>query len=123
MNVSTYETDERSLKPKRTSSSSSSSALLPQEKYTFCDKNKKYKSKKAENLRTYNLKQVKDKIEPYAKDKADHHIIALTLTHDLTAAEDKYHPSCYASFTRLKKTPACHQRAVENVKKRMTTNA
>ena len=123
MNISTYETDERSLKPKRTSSSSSSSALLPQDKCIFCDKNKKYKSKKAENLRTYNLKQVKNKIEQYAKDKADHRIIALTLRHDLTAAEAKYHPSCYATFTRLKKTPVCHQRAVENVKKRMTTNA
>ena len=93
-NISTYETDERSLKPKRTSSSSSSSTLLPQGKCIFCDKNKKYKSKKAENLRTCDLKQVKKKIEQCAKDKADHRIIALTSTHDLIAAEAKYHPLC-----------------------------
>ena len=102
-NISTYETDERSLKPKRTSSSSSSSTLLPQDKCIFCDKTKKYISKKAENLRTCDLKQVKEKIEQCAKDKADHRIIALTSTHDLIAAEAKYHPSCYANFTRPKK--------------------
>ena len=103
-NISIYETNERSLKPKRTSSSSSSSTLLPQDKCIFCDKTKKYKSKKAENLRTCDLKQVKEKIEQCAKDKADHHIIALSSTHDLIAAKAKYHPLCYANFPRPKKT-------------------
>ena len=65
---------------------------------------KKYKSKKAENLRTCDLKQVKEKIEQCAKDKTDHCIIVLTSTHDLIAAEAKYHPSCYTNFTRPKKT-------------------
>ena len=104
-NILTYETDERSLKPKRTSSSSSSSTLLPQYKCIciFCDTTKKYGSKKAENLRTCDLKQVKEKIEQCAKDKADHRIIALTPKHDLIAAEATYH-SCYANFTRPKKT-------------------
>ena len=73
-NISTYETDERSPKPKRTSSSSSSSTLLPQ-------------GKKAENLRTCDLKQVKEKIEQCAKDKADQCIIALRSTHDFIAAK------------------------------------
>ena len=97
------ETNERSLKPKCTYCFSSSSTLLPREKCIFCDKTKKYKSKKAENLRTYDLKQVKEKIEQCAKDKADHRIIALTPKHDLIAAEATYH-SCYANFTRPKKT-------------------
>ena len=103
-NISTYETDKGSLKPKRTSSSSSSSTLLPQGKCVFCDKTKKYKSKKAENFRTCDLKQVKEKIEQCAKDIADHRIIAITSKHDLIAAEAKYHPSCYTNFTRPKKT-------------------
>ena len=51
-NILTYETDERPLEPKRTSSSSSNSTLLPQDKCIFCDKTKEYKSKKAENLCT-----------------------------------------------------------------------
>ena len=68
-NISTYETDERSLKPKRTSSSSLSSSLLPQGKCIFCDKTKKYKSKKAENLGTCDLKQVKEKIKNALKTK------------------------------------------------------
>ena len=121
-NISTYETDEKSLKHKRTSSSSSSSTLLSQHKCIFCDKTKKYKSNEAENLRTCDLKQVKEKIGQCAKDKGDRHVIAVTSTHDLIAAEAKYHLSCYANFTRLKK-PVCHQRAVESFKKRMTTNA
>ena len=103
-NISTYETDERSLKPKRKFSSSSSSTLLPQDKCICCDKTKKYKSNKVGNLRTCNLNQVKEKIEQCAKDKADHRIIALISTHDLIAAEAKYHPSCYANFTRPKIT-------------------
>ena len=53
--MSTYETDERSLKPKRTFSSSSSSTFLSQDKWIFCNKTKKYKCKKAENLRTCDL--------------------------------------------------------------------
>ena len=103
-NISTYETNERSLKTKCTSSSSSSSTLLPQDKCIFCDKTKKYKSKKAENLRTCDLKQFKEKIEQCGTDKADHHIIALRSTHDPIAAEAKYYPSCYANLTRPKKT-------------------
>ena len=95
-NISTYETDERSLKPKRKFSSSSSNTLLPQDKCIYCDKTKKYKSNKVENPRTCNLNQVKEKIEQCAKDKADHRIIALISTHDLIAAEAKYHSSCYA---------------------------
>ena len=98
------ETNERSLKPKCTYCFSSSSTLLPREKCIFCDKTKKYKSKKAENLRTYDLKQVQEKIEQCAKDKAHHRIIALISTHDLIGAEAKYHPSCYANFTRPNKT-------------------
>ena len=46
MNVSTYETDERSLKPKRTSSSSSSSALLPQENVYFVIRTRKTKARR-----------------------------------------------------------------------------
>ena len=88
-NIVTYETDERSLKTKRTFSSSSSSTLLPQDKCIFCDKTKKYKSKKAENHRTCDFKQVKEKIEQRDKDKADYRIIVLTSTHDLIAAEAK----------------------------------
>ena len=37
------------------------------------------------------------------KDKADHHIKVITSNHNLIASEDKYHPSCYANFIRLKK--------------------
>ena len=47
--------------------------------------------------------QVKEKVEQCVKDKADHHIIALTFTHDLIVAEDKYHPSCYTNLTGQKK--------------------
>ena len=97
-NITTYETDESSLKPKRTSSFSSSSTLLPQDKCIFCNKTKKYKSKKVENLCTWDLKQVKEKIEQCAKVKANHCITVIQSVHDLIAAEGKYHPSCYETL-------------------------
>ena len=97
-NITIYETDESSLKPKRTSSFSSSSTLLPQDKCIFCNKTKKYKSKKVENLCTWDLKQVKEKIEQCAKVKANHCITVIQSVHDLIAAEGKYHPSCYETL-------------------------
>ena len=67
-------------------------------------KPKKYKSKKAENLCTWDFEQVKEKIEQCTKDKADHRIKVITSMHNFIASEDKYHPSCYTNFIRPNKT-------------------
>ena len=96
-----YDTDESS-KPKRSSSSSSSGILLP-DVCIFCDKILKYKSRKSERLRKCEVKQVREKLEQCAKEKSDYRIISLVSTHDLVAAEAKYHPSCYTNYTRPKK--------------------
>ena len=96
-----YDTDESS-KPKRSSSSSSSGILLP-DVCIFCDKTLKYKSRKSEPLRKCEVKQVREKLEQCAKEKSDYRIISLVSTHDLVAAEAKYHPSCYTDYTRPKK--------------------
>ena len=96
-----YDTDESS-KPKRSSSSSSSGILLP-DVCRFCDKTLKYKSRKSQPLRKCEVKQIREKLEQYAKEKSDYCIISLVSTHNLVAAEAKYHPSCYADSTRPKK--------------------
>ena len=96
-----YDTDESS-KPKRSSSSSSSGILLP---YVclFCDKTLKYESRKSEPLTKCEVKQVREKLEQCAKEQSDYRIISLVSTHDLVAAEAKYHPNCYTDYTRPKK--------------------
>ena len=63
----------------------------------------KYKSRKSEPLRKCEVKQVREKLEQCAKEKSDYRIISLVPTHDLVAAEAKYHPSCYTDYTRPKK--------------------
>ena len=95
------DTDESS-KPKRSSSSSSSGILLP-DVCIFCDKILKYKSRKSERLRKCEVKQVREKLEQCAKEKSDYRVISLASTHDLVAAEAKYHPICYTDYTRSKK--------------------
>ena len=96
-----YDTDESS-KPKRSSSSSSSGILLPDVRI-FCYKTLKYKSRKSEPLRKCEVKQVTEILEQCAKEKSDYRIISLLSTHDLVAAEAKYHPNFYTDYTRPKK--------------------
>ena len=95
-----FETDEN--KPKRSSSSSSNSTLLPN-LYIFCGKDVKYKKRKPEQLRRCGAKQIRETLEKCAKEKNDYRITSVVSTNDIVAAEAKYHPSCYAHHTRPKK--------------------
>ena len=63
----------------------------------------KYKSRKSEPLRKCEVKEVRETLEQCAKEKSDYRIISPAPTHDLVAAEAKYHPSCYTDYTRPKK--------------------
>ena len=88
-------------KPKRNSSSSSTSSLLP-ELCIFCSLDIKYKQRKPEYLRKCQVKQVRETLEKYAKEKNDFNMISLLSTNDIIAAEAQYHPSCYQDYTRPK---------------------
>ena len=89
-------------KPKRNSSSSSTSSLLPEICCIFCCLDIKYKQRKPEYLRKCQVKQVKETLEKYAKEKNDFNMISLLSTNDIIAAEAQYHPSCYQDYTRPK---------------------
>ena len=86
-------------KPKRNSSSSSTSLLLPK-KCIFCSFDIKYKHRKPEYLRKCQVKQLRDTLEKHAKEKNDFNMISLVSTNDIIAAEAQYHPSCYQDYTR-----------------------
>ena len=88
-------------KPKRNSSSSSTSSLLP-EICIFCSLDIKYKQRKPEYLRKCQVKQVIQTLEKYAKEKNDFKMISFLSINDIIAAEDQYHPSCYQDYTRRK---------------------
>ena len=88
-------------KPKRNSSSSSTSLLLP-EICIFCSLDIKYKQRKPEYLRKCQVKQVRETLEKYAKEKNDFNMISLLSTNDIIVAEAHYHPSYYQDYTRPK---------------------
>ena len=85
-------------KPKKNSSSSFTSSLLP-EICIFCSLDIKYKQRKPEYLRKCQVKQVRETLEKYAKEKNDLNMISLLSTNDITVAEAHYHPSCYQDYT------------------------
>ena len=108
-------------KPKRNPSSSSTSSLLP-EICIFCSLDIKYKQRKPEYLRKCQVKQVRETLEKYAKEKNDLNMISLLSTNDITVAEAHYHPSCYQDYTRPKNSGkknidcmflSCHVRVSE----------
>ena len=88
-------------KPKKDSSSSFTSSLLP-EICIFCSLDIKYKQRKPEYLRKCQVKQVREILEKYAKEKNDFNMISLLSTNDIIAAEAQYHPSCYQDYARPK---------------------
>ena len=108
-------------KPKKNSSSSFTSSLLP-EIFIFCSLDIKYKQRKPEYLRKCQVKQVRETLEKYAKEKNDLNMISLLSTNDITVAEAHYHPSCYQDYTRPKNSGkknidcmflSCHVRVSE----------
>ena len=62
----------------------------------------KYKQRKPEYLRKCQVKQVREILEKYAKEKNDFNMISLLSTNDIIAAEAQYHPSCYQDYARPK---------------------
>lgn len=94
-----YENEEATPKAKR---SSSSSSLLPN-KCILCNKTAKYKNRKLEALRRCEVIKTGEHLKDCTKEKGDHRVLSFVSTHDLIAAEAKYHPSCYADYTRPKK--------------------
>ena len=96
--------DSEESKPNRVSaiSNSSSSILLP-DKCIFCERGIIYMKRKPEHLRKCEMKQVQGTLEKCAKEKHDFDMISLLSTHDIVAAEAKYHPSCFIACTRPKK--------------------
>ena len=85
-------------KPKRNSSSSSTSLLLP-EICIFCSLDIKHKQRKPEYLRKC---LVKVTLEKYAKEKNDFNTISVLSTNGIIAAEAQYHPSCYQDYPEPK---------------------
>ena len=86
-------------KPKRNSSSPSTSLLLPK-KCIFCSFNIKSKHRKPEYLRKCQVKQLRDICEKHAKEKNDFNMISLLSRNDIIAAKAQYDPSCYQDYTR-----------------------
>ena len=101
--ATSYDTEDSKQKRKGSSTSScSSSALLPN-KCLFCEKVTKYKRfKKPENLRQCHETRVVETIRKSAEEKKDFKINSVLETSDLIAAEAKYHSSCYTGYTRQK---------------------
>ena len=97
-----FETDECTPnKPKINSSSSSTSLLLP-EICIFCSLNITNKQRTREYLRKCQVKQVRETLEKYEKEKNGFNMISLLSTNDIIAAEAQYHPSCCQDYTRPK---------------------
>ena len=101
-----YETEEQTQPKRSSSSSNSSNSILLPDICIFCDKSIKYKNRRPEPFRKCEVKQVREKI--------DYRILSLLSTHDIVAAEAKYHHSCYVDYTRPKKTSKPKENTTQN---------
>ena len=92
-----FEIDESApSKPKINSFSSSTSLLLP-EICILCSLNRT-----RDYLRKCQVKQIRETLEKYEKEKNGFNMISLLSTNDIIAAEAQYHPSCCQDYARPK---------------------
>ena len=96
-----FETDECTPNKTKINSSSSSTSLLLPEICIFCSLNIN-KQRTREYLRKCQVKQVRETLEKYEKEKNGFNMISLLSTNDIIAAEAQYHPSCCQDYTRPK---------------------
>ena len=80
---------------------SAGSSILP-DICIICDKKSKYVKKKQERLRQCVVKQTHKTLEKPANEGNDFCMQSLVTTSEMVAAQAKYHPSCYAEYTRPK---------------------